>query len=80
MNTTSCVKTIDIKRTMSYEDKSFKEAELIVNNPTYITITTTDFALLNNVNNFPTLSNSARKNSSNFLADPLQCNRRTSKI
>lgn len=46
----------DIKKVMAIENTSFKEAEFIVNNPSYAKITTNNrFSLLNNIDNFPEL-------------------------
>lgn len=58
-NCPAYLKQYNIKKTMAYQNMSFKEAETLVNNPSYAKVTTNNrFDLLNNLDNFPELSTS----------------------
>lgn len=52
-------KQYNIKKIMAYQNKSFKEAEIISDNPSYAKALTTNnrFDILNTLDNFPNLSN-----------------------
>lgn len=56
-NCPAYLKQYNIKKTMAYHNTSFKEAEFLVNNPSYAKVTTNNrFDLFNNFDNFPELS------------------------
>lgn len=60
----SFVRQQNIKKVMAVENVSFKEAEYIADNPSYAKITTNNrFAILNNEENFPSLSKQDDNNS-----------------
>lgn len=65
------IKQQNIKRTMAAQNISFKEAETIVNNPSYAKVTTNNrFSLLADQNNFPNLPNPSQSISGNYSDIP----------
>lgn len=63
------IKQQNIKKTMAFENISFKEAEFVVENPSYAKISTNNrFDVLKNLENFPELAPPSQSNSqSSFL-------------
>lgn len=52
------IEQFNIKKIMSFQNLSFKEAEILINNPSYSKIADNNrFSVLNNLDNFPNLNN-----------------------
>lgn len=68
-------KQYNIKKLMALENTSFKEAETLVNNPSYSKIVSNNrFAILNDINNFPPLPNKPENGTNNDGNDKTICN------
>lgn len=64
-------KQFDIKKVMAFENKSFKEAEALINNPSYSKIVSNNrFNLLRNDENFPELNSNNNQSNINLISKP----------
>lgn len=61
----------NIKKVMAFQNASFKEAETIIDNPSYSKVVTNNrFSLLRTIDNFPDLPNTSNASNKTFVQKP----------